>query len=373
MIRVAVIGCGKIADAHAAAIEHMAEARIVAACDLELLMAQQFAERYAVASTYDDVGAMLERVSPDVVHITTPPQSHFPLAKQCLEANASVYVEKPFTVTAREAEDLIALAERRNLRLTAGHDLQFSPVSCRLRELVEEGYLGGPPVHMESYYCYDLGNAEYARALLTDREHWVRTLPGGLLQNIISHGIARLAEFLTCDDPEVYAYGFVSPSLAELGETGLVDELRVIIRDRSGITAYFTFSSQMRPCYRLFRIFGSKNGAELDEDKQLLIRVPGGAFKSYAEMFLPPLLRMLENLRNLGRNLHGFMKGGLHMKQGMMNLIEKFYLSLDGKAEPPISHREILLTARIMEEIFQQVASQDRDKVGKEADEPVGP
>jgi len=82
---------------------------------------------------------------------------------------------------------------------------------------------------------------------------------------------------------------------------------------------------------------------------------------------------MLENLRNLGRNLHGFMKGGLHMKQGMMNLIEKFYLSLDGKAEPPISHREILLTARIMEEIFQQVASQDRDKVGKEADEPVGP
>ena len=105
----------------------------------------------------------------------------------------------------------------------------------------------------------------------------------------------------------------------------------------------------------------------------LLLDAPLELCQCQRLLFLPPLLRMLENLRNLGRNLHGFMKGGLHMKQGMMNLIEKFYLSLDGKAEPPISHREILLTARIMEEIFQQVASQDRDKVGKEADEPVGP
>ena len=64
-----------------------------------------------------------------------------------------------------------------------------------MRALIAQGYLGGPPVHMESYYGYDISDG-YARALLTDPRHWVRRLPGGLLQNVISHGIARLAEFL---------------------------------------------------------------------------------------------------------------------------------------------------------------------------------
>ena len=49
---------------------------------------------------------------------------------------------------------------------------------------------------MESYYCYDLTDPGYARALLGDKQHWVRQLPGQLLHNIISHGIARIAEFL---------------------------------------------------------------------------------------------------------------------------------------------------------------------------------
>ena len=59
-----------------------------------------------------------------------------------------------------------------------------------MRALVGRGYLGGAPVHMESYYCYDLTQPGYARALLGDKQHWVRRLPGKLLQNIISHGIA---------------------------------------------------------------------------------------------------------------------------------------------------------------------------------------
>jgi len=43
-----------------------------------------------------------------------------------------------------------------------------------MRTLIQEGYLGGPPVHMKSVYCYNLGDARYARALLGDRDHWVR-------------------------------------------------------------------------------------------------------------------------------------------------------------------------------------------------------
>ena len=61
---------------------------------------------------------------------------------------------------------------------------------------MQSGFLGTGPVHMESYYCYELSAAGYSGALLGDKSHWVRKLPGKLLHNIISHGMARIAEFV---------------------------------------------------------------------------------------------------------------------------------------------------------------------------------
>ena len=55
-----------------------------------------------------------------------------------------------------------------------------------------------------------------------------KKVPGKLLQNIISHGVARIAEFLTGDGPQVIAYGFTSPLLKRIDENEIVDELRVI-------------------------------------------------------------------------------------------------------------------------------------------------
>ena len=117
-----------------------------------------------------------------------------------------------------------------------------------MRELVKTGYLGGKPVHMESIYCYDLSNPTYAKAMLANSEHWVRKLPGSLLQNLISHGVARIAEFITGDDPEVTAVGFTSPLLDRIGHGDIIDEVRVVIKDADRSTAYFTFSSRINQC-----------------------------------------------------------------------------------------------------------------------------
>ncbi|TMQ31229.1 MAG: Gfo/Idh/MocA family oxidoreductase, partial [Nitrospirae bacterium] len=228
MLKVAIVGCGKIADAHASQIQSVKGCEIVGVCDKEPLMARQLYERFPVKRYFGDLTELLSVARPDVVHITTPPDSHFDIARFCLEQGCHVYVEKPVTLYAEEAQILLALANEKGLKLTVGHDDQFSHVARRMRTLVQSGYLGGAPVHMESYYCYELGYG-YARALLGDKQHWVRRLPGRLLHNIISHGIARIAEFLTTDAPQVIAYGFVSPFLKKIGERDIVDELRVII------------------------------------------------------------------------------------------------------------------------------------------------
>ena len=66
-------------------------------------MAKQLGERFGISGCFSDLEEMLQSRPPDVVHITTPPQSHCLLAEQCLESGSHVYVEKPFTTMASEA------------------------------------------------------------------------------------------------------------------------------------------------------------------------------------------------------------------------------------------------------------------------------
>jgi predicted dehydrogenase len=355
MIKVAVVGCGKIADSHASQILRIPGCEIVGVCDTDELMAQQLFERFPIQGWYTDVDTLFRKARPDVVHITTPPQSHFPIGMKCIELGAHILVEKPFTVTTSEARTLISFAEKEGKKVTAGHDAQFSPVARHMRTLVREGYLGGTPVHMESHWCYDLSDTTYAKALLADKYHWARRLPGGLPHNIISHGVSKIAEYLRGNSAEVIAHGFVSPFLRELGETKMIDEVRAIVHDENDTTAYFTFSSQMRPSLHQFSIYGPRNGILIDEDKRILLRLAGTGFKSFAEHFVQPALFAKQHLGNARRNMSLFMANKFHMDDGKMRLFKSFYRSIAEDMPVPIPYREIILTSLIMDSIFAQV------------------
>jgi predicted dehydrogenase len=357
MINVGIVGCGKVADQHAAQISRIRGARILAVCDSEPMMADQMKERYHAESSFTDVRRMLDQSKVDVVHITTPPQSHFELGKLCLTSGRHVYIQKPFTLNTPDAETLVEIATRTGLKLTAGHNAQFTHAMTRMRRLVDSGYLGGRPVHMESIYCYEFGDQSYAKALLGDRGHWVRTLPGSLLQNIISHGIGKVAEFLSGDRPLVHAHGFTSKFLQDIGQGDIVDEVRVTITDELSTTAYFTFSSQISPSLHQFRLYGPKRSVIVDDDHQVLIKLDNREYKSFSRYFIPPLGFAGQYLQNLRTNAVRFMKNDFHLPfdAGLNRLITAFYASIESGAPLPLSYREILLTARIMDDIFAQV------------------
>ncbi len=367
MTKACIIGCGKMADQHAVQILRVKGAEIAGVCDSEPLMARQMAERFSIGRYFTDVRDMLETTRPDVVHITTPPQSHFELGEMCFEAGCNVYMEKPFTIDASEAEALISLADQHGLKITAGHNHLFTHAMVRARELVRQGYLGGRPVHMESHYCYSFGDAAYAKALLGDSGHWVRRLPGSLLQNIISHGISWIAEYLTGDNPTVIAHGFTSEFLKSIGQDDIIDEVRVIIHDEDSTTAYFTFSSQIRPVLQQIRLCGRKNSMLVDNDRQVVIRDDDKGYKSYVRYFVPPVGYAKQYLDNLRVNFGKFLKNDFHMPNdaGLKTLIESFYGSLNGEGPLPLPYREIVLTTRIMDEIFRQIRSQSPQPVSR--------
>lgn len=369
MLRAGIIGCGKIADQHAEEIKQINGCRLVAVCDSELLMARQLAERFQVMDCFSSIDEFLAKARPDVVHITTPPQTHLALGMKCLDAGCHLYIEKPFGVNASEAQQLITAATEKNLKITAGHNAQFTHAALRMRELVRQGFLGGPPVHMESYYCYNLENATYARAVLGDKNHWVRKLPGALLHNIISHGISKIAEFLTSDSFTVQVHGFSSRVLTGIGETDIVDEVRVIIHDDNNCTAYFTFSSQIRPVLHQLRLYGPKNSLIIDDDHQTVVLISGKHYKSYLNQFIPPYDLAKQYAANSLANIKKFIQRDFPMNYGMQYLIRSFYRAISEGAPLPVPCREILLTSRIMDAIFQQIHQKLSDRYKRANDD----
>ena len=90
MLKVAIVGCGKIADAHASQIQRISGCEIVGVCDTEPLMAKQLVERFQIKKQCTDLAKLLDEARPDVVHITTPPESHFKIASFCLDRGCHV-------------------------------------------------------------------------------------------------------------------------------------------------------------------------------------------------------------------------------------------------------------------------------------------
>ena len=138
-------------------------------------------------------------------------------------------------------------------------------------------------------------------------------------------------------------------------ENEIVDELRVILHDGT-TTAYFTFSSQMRPSLHMLRLYGPQNGLIMDENQQTVIKLRGAHYKSYLEQFLPPWSYAKQYVSNALGNVKKFAKADFQTNYGMRYLIRAFYRSIAESGPAPIPYPEILRTSRIMDEIFSQLS-----------------
>ena len=263
-LKVAIVGCGKIADAHVEEVRKVAGygAEVVGVCDRERLMAEQLAMRFGVPAYFDRVEEMLERTRPDVVHITTPPQSHLALARVALQAGCHVYVEKPLAMDLAEAETLIGEVIAAGKKLTVGWEYLFDPPALRLRQLATDGVLG-ETVHVDSVFGYGLGGP-FGAAVFGDPGHWVHKLPGKLLHNVLDHILNKVVEFMPDDNPSVTAFGSRLSS-ARYGDhrDDILDEVRILVRGRR-TTGFGLFSAHARPIGHSVRVFGTKNTALAD-------------------------------------------------------------------------------------------------------------
>jgi predicted dehydrogenase len=357
-LSVALVGCGKVADDHISEIRKLKNARVVAVCDLEILMAEQVATRYQLAHYYSDFDRMLEAEKPDVVHITTPPQSHLNLAKKSIDAGCHVYVEKPLARNYAEAQELVDYAVQAKKKLTIGYTYYFEPVAQAARNLVQNGSLGDL-VHLESFFGYDL-SGPFGLPVISDRRHWLHRLPGKLAQNVIDHLLNKVIEFMPAGKITVQAQAYQrSPSLNDLS---LPDELRSMLFSQ-GVSAYATLSAHARPVQHFLTLYGTKNTAHMDLVGQTLTFASKPALPGAIGRLSPAFAQGWQYFRHGGKNLMRFAKSEFQYFAGLNFLLFSFYESIIHDSAVPIPYEVILRVSAVMDEIFAQVREPEKATV----------
>jgi len=139
----AIIGCGFISAQHAWAIKGSEGGELRVTCDIDRGRAEALAAQYG-AEAITDFEAVLHRDDVDVVSICTLPVLHAEMAVRAAQAGKHVLVEKPIATTLEEADRMIAAARQAGIKLAVIHQMRFSTINRRMKELLDAGTIGRP-------------------------------------------------------------------------------------------------------------------------------------------------------------------------------------------------------------------------------------
>lgn len=141
-VRFGVIGYGYWGPNVVRNLNQLDGADVVSICDKSEVSRQKVAKLYPEISVTADAQELLTSPHIDAVAVVTPVWTHYELAKAALENGKHVFVEKPFTSNTRQAEELIELAAKKNLKIMVDHTFLFTGAVRKIRQLLDEDALG---------------------------------------------------------------------------------------------------------------------------------------------------------------------------------------------------------------------------------------
>ena len=142
MIRIGIIGYGYWGPRIARNFYALKDCEVAAICDKSPELLQRAAAAFPGVTTTSVASDVICSPEIDAVAVITPVWTHFELAKAALENGKHVFVEKPFTSTSEQAEELIELAARKRLQIMVDHTFLFTGAVKKLRELIDQQALG---------------------------------------------------------------------------------------------------------------------------------------------------------------------------------------------------------------------------------------
>lgn len=292
-LRVALVGAGRMGQAHAKVLSAVASCRIVSVVDSKMKSAQALAERFdAEASTC--LADALESSQVEAVIVTTPTPSHADIVAKAARAGKAIFVEKPIADTLQAADHLVELLRAANTPCQVGFQRRYDPAYLEAKRKIEAGELG----RLEGFRGVGRDPTPPPLKFLKSS--------GGLMVDMGIHDLDS-ARFFLGEVEEVHCFGGVlaNPNLAE---HGLFDTAVATLRFMSG--AVGTLEVALRTAYGYdirTEILGEKGRLHIEMDSRHHLRQYGerGALfdrprnfeQRFAEAYANELYAFAENVR----------------------------------------------------------------------------
>lgn len=237
MLKVALVGCGRIAKRHSELLGNgqIEGASLVSVCDIVAGKAEAVAASFGVP-WFTDMHEMMEKTKPDVVVILTESGLHAEHAIALAPYGKHIIVEKPMALTLDDADDMIRACDEYGVRLFVVKQNRFNVPIVKLREALEDGRFGRLTLgtvrvrwcRPQSYYDQDAWRGTWA-------------LDGGVLTNQASHHV-DLLEWMMGDVESVFAKATTALADIETEDTAVV-----ILKFRSGAVGVIEATTAARP------------------------------------------------------------------------------------------------------------------------------
>ncbi len=227
MLKVGLIGAGKMGISHLAILGANSRVEIVGVCDTSKIVLDVL-NKYSGFNCFTDYIKMVEETRPDAVIVAVPTKFHFVMVKELLVRGIHVFAEKPFCLNPIQSEELVQLAKSKGLVNQVGYHNKFVGTFKEVKKLVKAGYLG----KIEHFQ----GEAYGPVVVKKKGETW-RSDPlegGGCLMDYASHVIDLLIDIL---DPIVSSKGSI---LKSIYSKNVDDEVYALVELSSKVNGFLS-------------------------------------------------------------------------------------------------------------------------------------
>lgn len=189
MLKVALIGAGKMGISHLSILGAHHDVDVVGVCDTSK-MVNDFLTRYGKFNCFTDYKKMMDEVKPDAVFVAVPTKFHYSIIKDLLEKGVHVFAEKPFCLTTAQGEELVKLAASKKVVNQIGYHNKFVGTFSEVKKIVKSGVLGD---------IYHFIGEAYGPVVTRKKQDTWRSDPaegGGCLLDYASHVIDLINDIL---------------------------------------------------------------------------------------------------------------------------------------------------------------------------------
>ena len=214
----AVLGTGVIANQMAQALQSMGRT-LYGVGNRTYEKAVAFGEKYHVEKVFDTYDDAINDPEVDVIYITTPHNTHYPLMKKALEQGKHLFVEKSITLNSRELSEMVALAKEKNVVMAEAMTIWHMPLYKKLWEIISSGKLGKVQmitVNFGSFKEYDMKNRFFNM-----------NLAGGALLDIGVYALSIVRSFMNSKPDQILSQMKPSP-------TGSDEQATILLRNSDG-------------------------------------------------------------------------------------------------------------------------------------------